>query len=139
PPNERREHGTARADLVSQRRQAERHALPGVAFGLPVQRLMLPVLLEQDHCQEARASPAARDHMEWRRGLADLLAVAAGKLLANVLDHFPLPRDHLQRLGDIFTQLAQPRAAAALTGLRAGLDHPLAWQMLGQRVARPPP
>src|SRR5580700_9191004 len=56
------------ADLVSQRRQAERHALPDVAFGLPVQRLMLPVLLEQDHRQEARAGPAAGDHMERCRG-----------------------------------------------------------------------
>ena len=99
---------------------------------------MLPVLLEQDHRQQARTGPAARDHMERRRRLADLLAVAAGELLAHVLDHLPLARDHLQRLGDIFAQLAQPRAAAALAGCRSRLDHPLARQMLGERLARRP-
>ena len=74
--------------------------------------------------------------MERRRRLADLLAVAAGELLADVLDHLPLPRDHLQRLGDVLAQLAQPRAAAAQAGGRAGLDHPLARQMLGEGLAR---
>ena len=136
--DERRQHRAAGADLVGQGRQAERHALPGVAFGLAVERLMLPVLLEQDHRQQARAGPAAGDHMERRRRLADLLAVAAGELLADVLDHLPLPRDHLQRLGDILAQLAQPRAAAALAAQRARLDHPLARQMLGKRLARRP-
>ncbi len=136
PPEQRRQHGAARADLVGQGRQAERHALPGVALGLAVERLMLPVLLEQDHRQQARAGPAARDHMERRRRLADLLAVAAGEFLADVLDHLPLPRDHLQRLGDVLAQLAQPRAAAALAGGRSRLDHPLARQMLGEGLAR---
>jgi len=97
---------------------------------------MLPVLLEQDHRQQARARPAAGDHMERRRRLADLLAVAAGKRLADVLDHLPLPRDHLQRLGDVLAQLTQPRAATAQAGGRARLDHPLARQMLRERLAR---
>jgi hypothetical protein len=65
--------------------------------------------------------------MTWNgsRRLADLLAVAAGELLADMLDHFPLPRDDLQRLGDILAQLAQPRAAAAKANGRSRLDHPL--------------
>src|SRR6266851_714088 len=70
------------------------------------------------------------------RSLADLLAVAAGELLADVLDHLPLTRDHLQRLGDVLAQLAQPRAATAQAGGRARLDHPLARQMRGERMAR---
>src|ERR1044071_5563573 len=93
---------------------------------------MLPVLLEQDHRQQARAGPAARDHMKRGRRLADLLAVAAGKLLADMLDHLPSPRDHLQRLGDVLAQLAQPRAAAAQTGCWPWLNHALARQMFGK-------
>src|SRR5713226_623968 len=66
---------------------------------------MLSVLLEQDHRQKAWTGPAPGGHMERRRSLADLLAVAAGELLADMLDHLPLPRDHLQRLGDVLAQL----------------------------------
>ena len=50
---------------------------------------MLAELLEQHHRQQAWPGPAAGDHMERRRRLADLLAVAAGELLADVLDHLP--------------------------------------------------
>jgi hypothetical protein len=103
---QRCQHGAARPHLVGQGRQAERHSLPCVAFGLAVQWLMLPVLLEQDHRQQTWAGPAAGDHMKGGRRLADLLAVAAGELLADVLDHLPAPRDHLQRLGDVLAQLA---------------------------------
>src|SRR3954449_10651116 len=56
---------------------------------------MLPVLLEQDHRQQARAGPAAGDHMKGRRRLADLLAVAASKLLADMLDDPGLRRGRL--------------------------------------------
>ena len=35
------------------------------------------------------------------------LAGAAGELLAHVLDHLPLPRDQLQRLGHVLADLAQ--------------------------------
>jgi hypothetical protein len=99
PPEDRLQHGTTGADLIGQGRQADRHAFLGVAFGLTVQRLMLPELFEHQHRQQARARPAARDHMEWCRRLADTFAVAAGELLAHVLDHLPPPRNDLQRLG----------------------------------------
>ena len=57
-PEDRFEHGAARPHLVGQGRQAERHAFLGVTFGLAVERLMLPKLLEQDHRQQAGAGPA---------------------------------------------------------------------------------
>src|SRR3954452_1860340 len=96
---------------------------------------MLPILLEQDHRQQARAGPAARDHMKGGWRLADLLAVAAAEFLADMLDHLPLPRDHLQRLGDVLAQFAQPHTAAAQTARWARFDHALAWQMFREGLA----
>src|SRR3954468_18567281 len=59
---------------------------------------MLPELLEQDHRKQTGAGPAPGDHMERRRSLADLLAVPAGELLADMLNHLPLARRHLLML-----------------------------------------
>jgi hypothetical protein len=73
---------------------------------------MLAELLEQDHRQQAGAGQAPGDHMERRWRLADLLAVPAGELFSDVLDHLPLAGDHIQRLGDIFAELGQVRPAA---------------------------
>src|SRR5918996_4983733 len=74
--------------------------------------------------------------MEGRRRLRDPLAVPAGELLADGLDHLPLARDDFQRLGDVLAELRDPPGAA--TGARRrGLDHnPLARQMRGERLAR---
>src|SRR5689334_2594218 len=80
---------------------------------------------------ERQIRPSSRKRVK----LADLLVVAAGELLADMLDHFPLPRDDLQRLGDILAQLAPPRAAAAKANGRSRLDHPLPRQMLGEGLA----
>src|SRR5260221_11513870 len=96
---------------------------------------MLPVLLEQDHRQKAWTGPAPGGHMERRRSLADLLAIAAGELLAAMLDHLPLPREHLQRLGDVLAQFTPPRAAAAKAGDRSRLYHPPARRMLREGLA----
>src|SRR6202035_5292011 len=68
--------------------------------------------------------------------LADLLAVPAGELLADMLDYLPLARDRFQRLGDVLAQLAQPLAAAAKASSRSRHDHPLARQMFGEGLAR---
>ena len=46
---ERPQHDGAGADLVGERRQTELDPLQGIALALPVERLMLTVLLEQDH------------------------------------------------------------------------------------------
>ena len=135
-PEDRFQHRAAGPDLVGQGRQAQRHAFLGVAFGLAVERLMLPELLEQDHREQAGTGPASGDHMERRRRLADLLAIPASELLAHVLDHLPLARNRFQRLGDGLAQLAQPAAAAAQASCRSRYDHPLTRQMLRERLAR---
>ena len=57
-PEERFEHGAAGSNLVGQGRQAERHAFLGIAFGLAVERLMLPELLEQNHRQKSWDRPS---------------------------------------------------------------------------------
>ncbi len=93
---------------------------------------MLPELLEQDHREKTGTRPTPRNHMERSRGLADLLAVPASELLADMLDHLPLPRNRFQRLGDGLAQLAQPPAAATKASGRSPHDHPLARQMLGE-------
>jgi hypothetical protein len=72
------------AHLVGQRRQAQVDAFARVALALPVQRLMLAELLEQDHRQKARSGKAARRDMERRRRLRDRFALAAGKSFANL-------------------------------------------------------
>ena len=121
----------AGADLVGERRQAQRHAFPGVAFGLAVQRLMLAELLEHDHRQQAGAGPAARDHMERRRRLGDGLAIAAGEPLAHGLDHLPLTRHDFEGLGDVLAELGEAQTAAARTTRRRRDHHPLARQCSG--------
>ncbi|AMK24185.1 hypothetical protein K426_16265 [Sphingobium sp. TKS] len=105
---ERHQRGGAGADLIGQSGKAQVHAFPGIAITLAVKRLMRAELLEQQHRQEAGAKePAGRD-VERRRRLGDLLTIPAGELLPHGLNHLPLSRHDLKRLGDILTQLAQP-------------------------------
>ena len=99
---------------------------------------MLPELLEQDHRQQVRPGEAARRHMERRRRLGDRLTCPAGELLAHRLDHLPLPRNHLQRLGDVLAKLRQLGRSAAGTAVRRRDHHALARQMIGERLARRP-
>ena len=129
---------SARADLIGQRRDAEINTLPGIPLALAVERLVLPELLEQDHGQQARPGKAARRHMERRRRLRDRLATPARELLPHRLDHLPLPRNHLQRLGDVLAEPGQLRRPAAGTTLRRGDHHALAGQMIGKQFARRP-
>ena len=68
---------------------------------------MQAVLGEQDLGQQLRPGAAARDRMRRRRRLGDRLAGPAGELLAHVLDHLPLARHELQRLGHVLAELAQ--------------------------------
>ena len=70
---QRAERYRAGAHLVGQGRQAEVDAFARIAVALPVQRLVLPILLEQDHGQQVRSRPsdtiatalAARPRPRW--------------------------------------------------------------------------
>ena len=95
------ERGATRSHGVGHRREADRHAFQSIAPGLPVQRLMLAELLEQDHRQEAWACPAPGDRLERGRRLADLLAIPAGVLFSYGFDRLRLARDHFQGAGHI--------------------------------------
>jgi hypothetical protein len=108
-------------DLIGQRRQRQVDLLALEARALAVERDMHAELVEQDRRQQLWADEAARRGMERRGRLADLLAIAAGELLAHRLDDLEAARDLFQRLGDIFAQLGQP-AAAATRATGRGLD-----------------
>ena len=132
--NQRHQHRRAGADQVGQRGRADRHALTAVALGLKIERLMLAELLEQDHGQQVRPGPAAWDHVERRRGLADALAIPAKELLAHVLDDFPGTGSGLEALGDVLAQLGQAGAAAAGAGHWPRDNDALAGQVFGERA-----
>ena len=128
-------HGT-RAHLVGQRRQAQIDALSRVAVPLPVQRQVLPVLLEQDRRQQVRARPTAWCRVEGRRRLRYPLAVPTGELLPHRLDHLPPARDHLQGLRHVLADLRQPLRSAARAGRGPRHHHAFARQVLGEGLAR---
>ena len=131
-PAERHQRMTCRPDLIGQGRDAERNTLTGKALGLAVERLVPAILLEQKHREEARSRPPARNDMERCRRLRDRLAGPAREFLPHRLDHLPLPRDHLQRLGDVLAQLRQPSAATGRAGTRRLDHHTLARQVFGK-------
>ena len=62
---------------------AEVNAFAAVSLALPVQRLVLAELLEQDHGQQLRSGKAPRGHMERGGRLGDRLAIPARELLAH--------------------------------------------------------
>jgi len=99
---------------------------------------MLPELLKQDHRQKRRSGEAARRDMERRRRLRDRLALPAGEALAYRLDHLPVTRNDLKRLGHVLAELRQLRRAAARAARRRRDHQPLARQMLGKGLARRP-
>ena len=122
------------AHPIGQGRHVEIDAFAGIGRALAGQRQVQAVLGEQHMRQQARAGAAARDRVRRRRRLSDLLAASARVLLADMLDHLPLPRHQLQRLGHVLAQLVQdPTTTRA--GLGHRIDHALARQMLRQRPA----
>ena len=66
---DRQQQRGAAANLVGKRREAQLHAFARIALGLPIERLMLAILLEQNHRQKARPGKAARQNVKWRRRL----------------------------------------------------------------------
>jgi hypothetical protein len=53
-----------------------------------------------------------------------------------MLQHLPVPRHHLERLGHVFAELTEPGRPAAGASGRAGDEDPLSRQVLGERLAR---
>jgi hypothetical protein len=86
-PVQRLQRGRTGADLVGKCGDAELNAFAAVALALPVQRLVLPELLEQDYGQQIGTGKAPGRHMEGRGRLRDRLARPAGELLPDGLDH----------------------------------------------------
>src|SRR3954454_1600493 len=97
---------------------------------------MLPILLKDDHGEQARSGKAARQDVERRRCLRYRLAGPAGELLANDLDHLPLPRHHFQRLGYVLAELGQLGRTTTRAGRRTRHDDALARQIRRERFAR---
>ena len=96
-----------RTDPIGQRRDIELDAFAGISFALAIEWQMHAVFAEQHMGKKVRSSPAAGDRMRRRLGLGDRFATATRELLAHVLDHLPARRHELQRLGDVFAELAQ--------------------------------
>jgi hypothetical protein len=95
--------------MIRHGRDRELDPFARVLLALPVERLMIGVFVDQDHRQQARPGKAPRDHMERGGRLRDLLAMPAAELLPHMLGHEPLPRDDVERLGDVFADLRQLR------------------------------
>jgi hypothetical protein len=131
---ERRQPGSAGADMIGHGRHRELNPLARMVLALPIERLMVGVLLDQHHCQQARAGKAAGDRVEGRGRLRDRLARPAAELLPHMLGHEPLPRDDIERLSDILADLRELGAAAARTRGRRGVNDAPARQ-LGRKVA----
>src|SRR6204780_5936694 len=76
--------------------------------------------------------------MKRRRRLSDRFTLPAGEPFANRLDHLPLTRDNLERLGDILAELRQLGRAAARAALRRWDHGALTRQMIRERFSRRP-
>jgi hypothetical protein len=133
---ERCQHGRAGADMIGHGRDRELDPLARIVLALPVERLMVGVLLNQHHRQQARSGKAPGDRVEGCGRLRDPLARPAAELLPHMLGHEPLPRDDIERLGDILPDLREFAAAAARTRARRGVNNAPAWQIGGKVAPR---
>ncbi len=133
---ERRQHGRAGADMIGHSRDRELDPLARIVLALPVERLMVGVLLNQHHRQQARPGKAPGDRVEGRGRLRDPLARPAAELLPHMLGHEPLPRDDIERLSDILPDLRELGAAAAWARGRRGVNDAPARQIGGKVAPR---
>ena len=92
-------------------------------------------LVEQDHGQQVGAGASARDRMEGRRRLGDGPAITADELLADGLQHDPLPWHNFETVGLGLADLLELSAAAARAVLWCGHDNTVTRQMLWQGAA----
>jgi len=112
--------GRAGAHLVREGGQAQRHALPGVALGLAVQRLVLAELFEQQHGR--KLGPAQPRGVTWNGAGAWLIASQSRQENVSRTCRISFHRrgNHLQRLGDVLARLGQTPSAADRAGAGAG-------------------
>ena len=104
--------------VAGQGGQAEVDPLTGETFGLAIKRLMLSELFKKDHRQQTGTGETARNDMEGCGRLVDRFALPAREFFPHREDHLPLPRRHLQGLGDGLAQFAQLARTAARAGRR---------------------
>lgn len=123
------------AHVIGHGRERDLHSFAGILLALPVQRLVVGILLHQDHRQQARPGITPRDRMERCRWLGDRLASPAAELLSNVLGHEPLPGDHIQCPGNVLADLRQLGTAAAGTRRRCRVDNSPARQIVRKHPA----
>jgi hypothetical protein len=126
----------ASADMIRHGRHRQLDPLARILLALPIERLMVGVLLDQHHRQEARSRKAARDRVERRRRLRDRLARPAAELLPHMLGHEPLPRHDIERLGDILADLGEFAAATTRTARRCRMNDAPTRQIGGKLAPR---
>jgi hypothetical protein len=131
---ERHQRRRTGADMIRHGRHRQLDPLARILLALPVERLMVGILLDQHHRQQARSREAARDRMERRRRLGNRLARPAAELLPHMLGHEPLPRHDIERLGDSLADLGELGAATTRTARRRRMnDAPT--RQIGGKVA----
>src|SRR5262249_17165479 len=133
---ERHQHRRAGADMIRHGRQRYLNAFARILLALAIERLMVGVFFDQDHCQQARSGKSAGDHMERRRRLRDPFARATAELLPHMLGDEPLPWDYIERLGDVLADLRELGAAAARARCRSWMNDASARQMIRELPPR---
>lgn len=123
------------ANPPSQDRAVELDAAAGVDHALPVQRLVIAVLRDQDVGEQPEAWPATLDRQGRHRRLHDRLARPAAQLRSDMTDDLEGGRHVLEHLALVLAQLAERGTAAARTSVGGRVHHHLARQVLGQRPA----
>ena len=129
---QRHQRGGTGADVIRHGRDRELDPLAGILLALSVERLMVGVLLDQHHRQQAWPGKPTGDRVERRGRLRDRLTRPAAELLPYMLGHEPLPRHHIERLGDVLADLGELGAAAARARGRRRVDDAPARQMIGK-------
>ena len=135
PRGEARGRGPSAAP-IGQRRHVQIDALARVDAALPVERHVRGEFAEQNFRQQMSARTPARDRMRRGRCLHDRIASPAGAPLTHGDDHLSARRQALQALGDVLSELAEPRFAAARADCRCRMYEMLTRGMLRQRPPR---
>jgi hypothetical protein len=119
------------ADPSGHDRAIEIDAVARVDAGLTIERKMIAIFADQDVRQKPGARKAALDRQRRHRALRHALTAPAGERRSDVLDHFEVPGNVIENLGDILADLAHLAAAGRAGAARLMHDF-AAWQMRRQ-------